>query len=78
MFKNPVKRSKKTKAAEITALLLRRNGATIAEIAKSTDWQSHSERGFISGTLKKKLGLAVTSQVEDGKPRRYFLVRGVS
>jgi hypothetical protein len=70
--------SKSTKAAKITALLLRSNGATIAELARSTDWQPHSVRGFMSGTLKKKLGFEVKSKVEVGKPRRYLITRGAS
>jgi Protein of unknown function (DUF3489) len=78
MTKRQGKQTKPTKAARITALLLRSNGATIAEMARSTDWQLHSVRGFMSGTLKKKLGLEVKSKVEDGKPRRYFITRHAS
>lgn len=76
MTKNQAKQSKSTKAEGIKALLLRSNGATIAEMARSTDWQPHSVRGFMSGNLKKKLGLEVTSKAEDGKPRRHFITRG--
>ena len=39
----------------------------------TTEWQPHSIRGFISGTLGKKMGLTVESvKAEDGK-RTYSL-----
>lgn len=59
-----------TKSAVIMHLLSRDNGATVKELAAAADWQEHSVRGFMSGTLKKKHGLEVTSQIVDGK-RRY-------
>ena len=59
-----------TKSAVIMHLLSRDNGATVKELAAAADWQEHSIRGFMSGTLKKKHGLEVTSQIVDGK-RRY-------
>jgi uncharacterized protein DUF3489 len=40
-------------------LLQRKEVATIAEIAKSTAWQHHSIRGFVSRAITKKMGLAV-------------------
>jgi hypothetical protein len=52
-------------------LLQRKEGVTVAEIAAATGWQPHSVRGAISGALKKKLGLAVISHVEDGRGRVY-------
>jgi len=40
----------------------------------ATGWQAHSVRGFLSGTVKKKLELAGTTTREDGV-RRYRLKR---
>lgn len=56
-----------TKQAQIITLLQRPEGATIAEIVVATGWQAHSARGMISGALKKKLGLPVTSEKVDGR-----------
>lgn len=50
-------------------LLRRPNGATIHELATGTAWQTHSVRGALAGTLKKK-GHVITSEVHDGI-RRY-------
>ncbi len=51
-----------TKQAQLIAMLQAPEGASIAEIAEATGWQHHSIRGAISGSLKKKLGLEVTSE----------------
>jgi predicted ArsR family transcriptional regulator len=76
MAKDQEKRARSTKAAKIASLLMRNNGATLAEMSMSVGWQPHSVRGFMWGALKKKQGLEVTSKREDGKPRKYFIVRG--
>lgn len=55
-----------SKLARLTALLRRREGATIAEMVAATGWQAHSVRGALSGTLKKRMGLAVTSEAAEG------------
>ena len=62
-----------SKASQVLELLKRPDGATLAELMKVTGWQGHSVRGFLSGTVGKKLGLAVTStKAEDGE-RTYSL-----
>jgi hypothetical protein len=60
-----------TKQALFVGLLQRKEGATTAEAVKATGWQPHSVRGAISGTLKKKLGLAVVSDKVEGRGRVY-------
>ena len=52
-------------------LLARRDGATLTELVAATDWQPHSVRGFLSGTVKKKLGLTLASSRDDNGTRRY-------
>jgi hypothetical protein len=64
-----------SKTEKILDLLKRSGGATLAEIMKATDWQPHSVRGFISGTLGKKKGLKVESvKGEDGE-RTYSIAK---
>jgi hypothetical protein len=60
-----------SKKAIVLDLLRRKDGATMAEIAKATDWQNHSIRGFISGNLTKKMGLAVESAKNEAGERVY-------
>jgi hypothetical protein len=52
---------KSSKKATVLQLIRRPEGASIQEIADATQWQAHSIRGFISGGLGKKMGLAVES-----------------
>jgi len=50
----------------------------MAEIAKATNWQNHSIRGFISGTVSKKQGLAVESAKNAGGERTYRVAGSAS
>ncbi len=58
--KKPARTS--SKQARMITMLKRDSGATIEQLTKALDWQPHSVRGAISGLLKKKLGLKVTSK----------------
>jgi hypothetical protein len=60
-----------SKKAIVLDMLKRKAGATMAEIAKATDWQNHTIRGFISGTLTKKMGLAIESTKSESGDRTY-------
>jgi hypothetical protein len=62
-----------TKQATLIAMLRAPGGATIEEIAAATGWQSHTVRGAMSGALKKKLGLTITSHKVEGRGRIYAL-----
>jgi hypothetical protein len=64
-----------SKAAKVLDLLKRPGGATAKELQKATGWLPHSVRGFLSGTVGKKMGLAVAStKSEDGE--RSYSVKG--
>jgi hypothetical protein len=64
-----------SKTAKVLDLLKRRGGASIKELMKATGWLPHSVRGFISGTVGKKMGLTVEStKAEDGQ--RSYSVQG--
>jgi hypothetical protein len=62
-----------SKTATILELLRRPGGATAKELLKATGWQPHSLRGFISGTLGKKMGLSVTSTKGEDGERSYSI-----
>ena len=62
---------KGNKQTLLIAMLQRPEGATVQQIAEATEWQFHTVRGVISGVLKKKLGLTVTSEKAAGAARIY-------
>ena len=76
MTNNPATTSAKiSKSDKLLKLLRSKSGATIAEMQKATGWQAHSIRGFMSGTVKKKLGLAISSTVNLSGQRKYTVAR---
>lgn len=60
-----------TKQEHVLTLLSRPGGASVDEMMQATDWQQHSVRGFLAGTVKKKLGLTLVSAKSNGQVRRY-------
>ncbi len=65
----PVREGSKTD--RILDLLKRPGGATAKELMKATGWLPHSVRGFLSGTIGKKMGLTVTSNKGEDGERTY-------
>ena len=69
--------SSESKQDMLIGLLQRPAGATIEDMTKVTGWQQHSVRGVLSGVLKKRLGLTVTSEPEE-RGRVYRIAGAVS
>lgn len=67
----PTVEGRVTKHAQLLQLLNRPDGASVEEMMQATYWQQHSIRGFLAGTVKKKMGLALTSSKAEGEVRRY-------
>jgi hypothetical protein len=60
-----------SKKAIVLELIRRADGASLKEIQEATAWQAHSVRGFISGSLGKKMGLTVESFKRTDGERAY-------
>jgi hypothetical protein len=72
---NPLSTPRKgSKQSLLIDMLRRPEGATIDQIVEATGWQRHTVRGAISGALKKKLGLNVTSEKVEGLGRTYKII----
>jgi hypothetical protein len=64
---------KGSKTAKVLDLLKRPGGVSSQELMKATGWLPHSVRGFLSGTVGKKMGLTVTSAKGENGGRIYSL-----
>jgi hypothetical protein len=62
-----------SKTAIVLGLLKREGGVTSKELMTATGWQAHSVRGFLSGTVNKKMGLKVVSAKGESGERSYSL-----
>ena len=68
---NTTARRQGTKQEKVLELLRRPEGATIAQLVKATGWQPHTVRGAMAGALKKRLGIAITSEKPEEGDRVY-------
>ena len=64
-----------SKTATLLDLLKRKDGATLKELMKVSGWQAHSVRGFLSGTIGKKLDLPLVSEKREDGTRVYSLAK---
>jgi hypothetical protein len=62
-----------SKQDELVAMLRRREGVTVDEVASAMGWRRHTVRGVFAGTVKKKLGLTLASAKEE-RGRVYRIV----
>ena len=63
------------KKAKVLELVRQPGGATLKQIMAATEWQAHSVRGFISGSLTKKMGLKIESIKREDGERAYVLAQ---
>jgi hypothetical protein len=70
----PFCRRTDTKKEVLIEMLRAEGGATVDEISAELQWQVHTARGALSGALKKKLGLTITSERIDGRGRVYRVI----
>jgi hypothetical protein len=62
-----------SKTDKILVLLKRPSGVTLKELVKTTGWEPNSVRGFLSGTIGKKMGTPVESFKSAEGDRSYRL-----
>jgi hypothetical protein len=62
-----------SKAAKVLGLLRRPDGASLKELTKATGWLAHSVRGYLSGTVSKRMKLKLVSAKSEDAKRRYSL-----
>lgn len=62
-----------SKSTIIVGLLKREGGASLQELMDATGWQKHSVRGFLAGTIGKKMKLTLTSTKKEDGTRVYSI-----
>ena len=64
-----------SKLNRLVELLRSKDGATIDEIAKTLGWLPHTARAVITVSVKRKLGLTVSSEKVGGRGRVYRIFK---
>jgi hypothetical protein len=64
-----------SKAAKVLGLLRRPDGASLKELMKATGWLAHSVRGYLSGTVAKRMKLKLVSAKSENGECRYSVQR---
>ena len=72
-IQRPAPARSRGKTGRVLELLRRPGGATLTQLIAATQWQAHSVRGFLSGALKKKMGLKIVSTKAASGNRRYSI-----
>lgn len=67
----PVPTEQGSKTSVCLELLRQPDGTTLQELMATTGWQAHSVRGFLSGTVRKKMGLLLVAGKDGDGVRRY-------
>ena len=65
-----------SKTATCLAMLRQADGVSLQQLVQATGWQAHSVRGFLSGAVRKKMGLALESVEAPDGIRRYRVAAG--
>jgi hypothetical protein len=68
--------SQGSKTATCLAMLRQADGVSLQQLVQATGWQAHSVRGFLSGAVRKKVGLALESVEAPDGVRRYRVAVG--
>ena len=61
------------KTQKLIGLLKRPRGASLDELKTACGWQAHSVRGFLAGTVKKRMGLQLQKSKDQKGINRYRL-----
>jgi hypothetical protein len=65
-----------SKTATCLAMLRQADGVSLQQLVQATGWQAHSVRGFLSGAVRKKMGLALEIVEAPDGIRRYRVAAG--